>query len=144
MKNNGEVLRKIYSHVNLVATDVKYDKNFKEKYGGLCRRFPALLHNNGLAQSIAFCRSKGEGNSKFEFYKKFLNDLGGTLDLDLQKQSSLEFELAKRWDDIYGMNDISLYQLLTRRTFHAANWYKRYAEILLPSADQEKEASVNA
>ncbi len=106
--------KKAYGFVSLPET--KAEKNYPK----LARKFPALAHNCGLAQAIAFVRAK-EGNTG----TMYLNHLSSVM--DGPKNDLDERSLDERSREA----SLSEYQLLSQEAIEAATWLKRYAEALL-------------
>ena len=84
----------------------------KEEYMRFCKSFPAMIHNCGLCQSLAFAEAKTTGEHK---YLQHLSDVMEMADIT---QRSREAGILE-------------YQKLTRDALNAATWLKRYAEALL-------------
>jgi len=85
-----------------------------EDYSQLAKKFPALVHNCGLAQAIAFVRAK-EGTTGDAYISHLAQTMGETDDIGLISRSS----------------DLMKYQRLTREAIESATWLKRYSEALL-------------
>lgn len=95
----------------------KSDKD-NEEYSQLAKKFPALVHNCGLAQALAFVQAKEKEENVGKAYLSHLSEVMGIKkDEDLGKIS----RTAKLME----------YQHLTRETIEAATWLKRYSEALL-------------
>ena len=95
----------------------------EESYARVCRIFPALVHNSGLCQAVAFAQSKA--NNKGSEYKLYLKSLAKLLEM------KHEDELAEKSRTA----DVLAYQHLTMKAMSAASWLKRYAEALLKDPD---------
>ncbi len=95
----------------------------EEPYARVCRIFPALVHNSGLCQAVAFAQSKA--NNKGAEYKLYLKSLAKLLEINH------EDELAEKSCTA----DVLTYQHLTMKAMAAASWLKRYAEALLKDPD---------
>lgn len=91
-----------------------------QRYRSLARRFPALIHDCGLAQGIAFLQSKGQkkgdGSNQNE-YGYYLDHLKAVMALD-DRDAIHEVKLPE-------------YLRLSRDARQAAGWLKRYAEALI-------------
>lgn len=91
----------------------------KDAYLRLTKKFPALVHSCGLAQSLAFVAARGTDGGGVG--KKYIEHLTSVMALpegtDLQEQS----RNAELMD----------YQHLSGEAIEAATWIKRYAEALL-------------
>ena len=89
-----------------------------EEYSQLAKKFPALVHNCGLAQALAFLQAKEkDANIGKAYYSHLSEVMGLKKDEDLGKIS----RTAKLME----------YQHLTREAIEAATWLKRYSEALL-------------
>jgi CRISPR-associated protein Cmr5 len=95
--------------------EIKNDK-YNEEYNQLAKRFPALVHNCGLAQALAFVQAKEKDAGKA--YISHLSDV-----MDLKKDEDL--------GNISRSADLIKYQWLTREAIESATWLKRYSEALL-------------
>lgn len=85
-----------------------------DEYGQLAKKFPALVHNCGLAQSIAFVQAK-EGATGDAYISHLTQVMGETGDLGSSSRRA----------------DLMNYQRLTREAIESATWIKRYSEALL-------------
>jgi CRISPR-associated protein Cmr5 len=99
------------------VTTIKENKNEKtaRKYGVMSHKLPILIHTAGLAQALAFVESRG---AKDGIYKKFLDDLGKTIEEKTIVAKAREANL----------ND---YMRLTAQVMAALVWYKRFAQSIL-------------
>lgn len=97
--------------------EMKSDKD-NEEYSQLAKKFPALVHNCGLAQALAFVQAKEKDVNIGKAYLSHLSDVMG-----LKKDEDL---------GIISRNaELREYQRLTREAIEAATWLKRYSEALL-------------
>ncbi len=96
-------------------------------YARVCMTFPALIHNSGLCQAVAFAeaRDRREGNE----FGQYLNDLAVTLGIEAGQLSN-----RSRSDGVLS------YQHLTQDALAAASWMKRYAESLLKDERNSNKA----
>jgi CRISPR-associated protein Cmr5 len=85
-----------------------------EKYSGLAKKFPALVHNCGLVQAVAFVRAK-EGKTGEDYIKHLAKTMGEDGELGDKSRAA----------------DLMNYQRLTREAIEAATWLKRYSEAIL-------------
>jgi CRISPR-associated protein Cmr5 len=92
----------------------KGDKD--KEYSQLSKRFPALVHNCGLAQATAFVQAK-EG------------PVGGAYLANLSKVMGLKGD--KDLGTISREAGLVEYQRLTREAIESGTWLKRYSEALL-------------
>ncbi len=132
--NNGKPTRDqqraqaAYEAVSKVAQERK--KEWKEGYGRQCYRLPALIHECGLCQTVAFLEAKDKGK-KDTYFHHVLEDLANTA---LPLTDVTGFSKKVRSD---GMKD---YQWLTREAMACAQWMKRYAEAILKVDSTEGKA----
>jgi len=89
-------------------------KKETDDYAQLAKKFPALVHNCGLAQAIAFIQAKEEATGKA--YIAHLNRI-------MDEKSDIE-NTSRNADQVK-------YQWLTREIIMSATWLKRYSEALL-------------
>ena len=101
------------------VSSVEKEKVIKEKetedYAQIAKKFPALVHNCGLAQAIAFVQAKeGETGETYiaHLTKTMMSEEG---DIGSASRSA----------------DLMKYQRLTREVIESATWLKRYSEALL-------------
>lgn len=85
-----------------------------EDYAQLAKKFPALVHNCGLAQAIAFVQAK-EGATGEAYIAHLAQTMGSIGDIGSISRSA----------------DLMKYQKLTREAIESATWLKRYSEALL-------------
>ncbi len=101
-----------YSRVKKMENDGK-----KKDYGRLCLHLPALIHQCGLCQTVAFFEAKAKEKADSAHFK-VLADLEGVMrTLELPK-------LARN-------GALGPYLQLTREAMRSAEWMKRYAEAVL-------------
>lgn len=92
-----------------------------DEYKRVCQTFPALVHNGGLCQAVAFLQSKvSDQRGQVQHY---LDDLAGVLGMESSVLAAHSREA-----------EVLAYQRLTQHVLSAATWLKRYAEALLPSS----------
>ena len=107
---------------------VAQERDWKEKYGRMCRRLPFLILECGLCQTLAFLQSKVKRGEKTEF-GQVLNDLSAVA--GNEQDGSKYAEKARN----VGVTE---YQRMTREALECAQWFKRYAEALgIGSEDEE-------
>lgn len=105
----------------------KKGQPIEEAFARVCRSFPALIHNSGLCQAVAFAESKDQGKDK-EF-GQYLLSLSAILGID-RDHFTQESRTA----------DVLRYQRLTHEALMAASWLKRYAEALLKDSSSPGNA----
>jgi len=103
-----------YSCVSSIEKEKEIKKKEAEDYAQIAKKFPALVHNCGLAQAIAFVQAK-EGRT------------GETYIAHLTKTMSEEGDIGSASRSA----DLMKYQRLTREVIESATWLKRYSEALL-------------
>ena len=110
------------------VTEVK-GQRYEGQYGSWVKRLPALILTNGLGQTLAFLRAKGQGagNAPQTLYQHLsdwvLDEVGpGT-------GSLLEWLLTQ---------DSATYRRATTETLAFLNWLKRFAEAEL-KIEEEKD-----
>jgi len=96
------------------SAEKKMSKKEADDYAQLAKRFPALVHNCGLAQAIAFVQAK-EGRTGGAYITHLTRTMGEEGDIENTSRSA----------------DLMKYQRLTREAIESATWLKRYSESLL-------------
>ena len=96
-------------------------KGNRDKYKTAVLGFPALIQSCGLAQAIAFAKSK-------EDYKPYFDDLNKIVK-EVTDSGSLETQVIKA--------KLTEYMKLTRDTLEAASWLKRYVEAEFKNGEGE-------
>ena len=96
------------------------NKSLPEKYASFARSFPSLVHSCGLAQAVAFARSKDHG--------QYLDDLAAVLN----KLGHAEAVSADGLEKATREHLVPAYVRLSRNTLQAAGWLKRYVEAVAP------------
>lgn len=89
--------------------------NLSKEYVSFAKKFPALIHTCGLAQSIAFALAKSEHD--------YIGNLAFVLTAaghDLKDANSLDQAARKA--------ELGAYIRLSRDAINAASWLKRYVE----------------
>jgi CRISPR-associated protein Cmr5 len=99
-----------------VKARVSKDEGWRNEYGGMAHKIPILVRQAGLAQALAFIRSRGK-----EAHQTLLEDLAHTA-----ARLNAE-ELITRSREA----SLTTYLHLTREVLTAALWYKRFAQSLL-------------
>lgn len=85
-----------------------------EDYSQLAKKFPALVHNCGLAQAIAFVLAKESDTGK-TYISHLTQTMGEKGDIENTSRTA----------------DLMKYQQLAREAIESATWLKRYSEALL-------------
>ncbi|MEZ5591829.1 MAG: type III-B CRISPR module-associated protein Cmr5 [Gammaproteobacteria bacterium] len=102
--------------------DGKPDED-EAQYKRFAKRFPALLHQSGLAQALAFAESKAPAG--------YLDNLATVIDEGLTREELCNKARTASLRD---------YRFYSREAMTAASWLKRYAEALL-SGDEDEESN---
>ncbi|MCD6086767.1 MAG: type III-B CRISPR module-associated protein Cmr5 [Candidatus Hydrothermae bacterium] len=98
--------------------DVK--KNSKD-YRAAIRKLPAMILTSGLAQTVAFYLSKGEGKPYYEIVRNMAGSLGkltGVEDIGTPEKFTKKIKDANH----------ETYILLSNEALKYATWLKRFAE----------------
>jgi CRISPR type III-B/RAMP module-associated protein Cmr5 len=104
---------------------------FKKSYATAVHRFPFLIRQNGLQQTLAFyagkAKAKEENNQKAEATAEglFLDQILTTL--SLRDTGSTPVNILKK----LAQADLQSYMLHTRRCLEMALWYRRFVESVL-------------
>jgi len=101
----------VNEHIN------KTSETEQKKYRSLARSFPALVHECGLVQAVAFLQVSGK--SERDALLKHLEEISDTqlaIDSKTKEESYLK---------------LSSYLHLSQQVLAAASWLKRYAEALI-------------
>ncbi|CAK8721614.1 hypothetical protein GMJAKD_10825 [Candidatus Electrothrix aarhusensis] len=104
---------------------------FKKNYATAVHRFPFLIRQNGLQQTLAFYAGKAEAkkendqNSSSTAEGQFLSHILKTLNLNDSGKDRVEIleKLAKA--------ELESYMHATRRCLEVAIWYRRFVESVL-------------
>jgi CRISPR-associated protein Cmr5 len=99
-----------------------------KRYRARCRSLPVMIHQCGLAQTLAFCQSRNSKNGDPHLYGAWLQDLAH---ITGQSPESL----AKKSRE----TDLQTYMHLTHQVLHAASWLKNYAEALIERGDDNDD-----
>jgi CRISPR type III-B/RAMP module-associated protein Cmr5 len=103
------------------------NEKLQEDYKALARRFPALIHNAGLCQAVAFALSKGGSQERSSAHQQYLDDLAAVM--GFASGSDLHERCLQA-----GLGE---YFLLTRSAMDAAGWLSRYVEAVFPEKPVE-------
>ena len=85
-----------------------------EKYSRFAKKFPALIHTCGLAQSVSFALAKKEN--------EFVDDLAAVLEASGHPEVSSTSALQQQTHNL----PLGSYLRLSRDAISAAAWLKRY------------------
>jgi CRISPR/Cas system CMR-associated protein Cmr5 small subunit len=94
-------------------------KEDHKEYGGNCLRLPAMIHQCGLCQTLAFLQAKA---AKHAAFRRLLDDLAGVTGLAATGDALAAETRAA---------DLGKYQRFTREALAGATYLKRYAEAVL-------------
>jgi CRISPR-associated protein Cmr5 len=103
--------------------------NWKGKYGSVVRKLPSYILANGLGQTLAFLKAKGEGRpgDEHEVLYQHLAEW-------LQKQLHIGGDLLE-W--LANTATSQQYRLATMEALALLQWLKRFAEAELPKGREE-------
>jgi CRISPR-associated protein Cmr5 len=100
--------------------DAALKKGEHAGYKSECMHLPALIHQCGLCQALAFLDAKGAGGKRY--FHQLLEDVAGVSRLaDSREKLTAKARTA----------GVQEYQRMTAETMACAQWLKRYAEALL-------------
>src|SRR5438876_5885851 len=102
----------IYKQVSAVK---KFSETERNRYGAMAHQLPILIRTAGLAQALAFLKSRDT-----EGHKRLLTNLAATIGQPGQLSSD---KLLQRARGEHG-EGIADYMLLTRQVMAALLWYK--------------------
>ncbi len=88
------------------------------EFRSFAREFPSLVHSCGLAQAVAFARTKKQHHADY------LEDLSAVLKVVGHTETATVDGLERATRD----NSVPAYIRLSRNALLAAGWLKRYAE----------------
>jgi CRISPR-associated protein Cmr5 len=100
---------------------------FEGDYGSLARRIPALVQTNGLGQTLAFLKAKGNDNKAHQVLYDHLSDwvVG-----QMGWRRELLVEVVER--------DTAGYRRATAEAMAFLNWLKRFAEAELEAEEAQR------
>ncbi len=102
------------------------DQSYRDNYGSMALRFPALVRSAGLVQALAFVNSRGKDE-----HRDFVYDLAAVL-AKLNQQDKKDREQAFKWlFEQARTADLPHYLHLTRETLAVADWFKRFSQSIL-------------
>jgi CRISPR-associated protein Cmr5 len=111
-------------------------ENEVKSFGRQCLRLPALIHQCGLCQAIAFLEAKAKG--KDNEFKKVVESLAHVIGAPMPESQRLNGnDFAKQ------VREASMveYQWLTREALKASQWLKRYSEAILGAKATDEDRS---
>jgi CRISPR-associated protein Cmr5 len=103
-------------------------QKYKGKYGTLARKMPTLIQTNGLAQTLAFLKSKGKGQED-NHHTTACNHISNWFCTRFNWKNNTDL-----LNQILNM-DSQTYRLATSEALSFLQWLKRFAEAELPSED---------
>jgi len=116
----------VYEAVKKYQKENSKNKTALDEYGGMALKLPVLVHTAGLAQALAFVKSRGKTS-----LDALLDDLAQVInekDADNFLKRSRE---AKLQDYVY----------LTKKSLTALEWFKRYAQSVLNVESTDDDGS---
>ena len=102
----------------------------KKEYKTIVKKLPVLIKTNGLGQSLAFLKSKGEKDSRKEknAHDKLYEQIGTWLQTeDVKGLIPQEGELVKEIIQL----ESHVYRQVTVETMALLNWIRRFADGLI-------------
>ena len=111
------------AYLGVVNTLEALRKEDRDRYTSFAREFPSLVHSCGLAQAVAFARSKHR--------KEYLEDFAAVLNAIGHPEAASTENLEKATRE----HDVPAYVRLSRNALRAASWLKRYVDA--ETAEQE-------
>ncbi|WP_446008869.1 type III-B CRISPR module-associated protein Cmr5 [Candidatus Electrothrix sp.] len=113
-----------------VQNVLEQEEEFKKSYATAVHRFPFLIRQNGLQQTLAFYAGKAHAkaetgqNTRDTAEGLFLDHILATLNLNSEPdQVNILKDLARA--------DLQSYMRHTRRCLEVALWYRRFVESVL-------------
>jgi CRISPR-associated protein Cmr5 len=115
----------VYQQVQAVKKE--FPENYRQ-YGSMCHRLPLLIRTAGLAQALAFVKSRDK-----DIYKRLLEDLMITIkDTTASSGSATSSEgEGNRIVQQAIEAELNEYMRLTWQVMAALVWYKRFAQSIL-------------
>jgi CRISPR type III-B/RAMP module-associated protein Cmr5 len=107
-----------------IATDQE-----NKRYRARCRSLPVMIHQCGLAQTLAFCQSRNSASGDPYQYGAWLADIVEVLG---KQTSELLAEESRK-------ANLQTYMHLTHQVLHAASWLKNYAEASIETGDDNDD-----
>lgn len=111
-----EYAQEVYKRVESFGQRNAKDTPERKQYGAMAHKFPVLVRQAGLIQTLAFVNTRGK-----EAHKVLLGDLAQVV----AGQSHDEFVSQCR------EADLTTHMWLTRQTLSALEWFKRFAQSVL-------------
>jgi CRISPR-associated protein Cmr5 len=111
-----EYAKKVYEKVENFGQQYVKDSSERTQYGSMAHKFPVLVRQAGLIQTLAFVHTRGK-----KAHQALLGDLAHVV----SNQSADEFVRQCR------EADLTAYMWLTRQTLSALEWFKRFAQSVL-------------
>ena len=101
----------------------------KKEYKSAAKQFPVLIKMNGLGQSLAFLKSKGEKDESKpkNAHDKLYEHIGNWLQTEDKKQLVPKGELVEKVIKL----ESPLYRQVTVETLALFNWIRRFVDGLI-------------
>ncbi len=125
MSNHKHPLKETANARALFAYE-QVDDHYSKNYTSYVKKMPALIMNNGLANTVAFATEKGK---KWKEWKEILDDLEEWLKSDECPIPSTLKEKIKKGNfskSIILLNSDE-YRIITREILNYLNWLRRFA-----------------
>lgn len=107
-------------------------QDFRKKYGSLARKAPMLILTNGLGQTLAFLKAKGQGNASNEhtvLFRQLSNWVLGQVGTGTETNNSDLLQWVLEHDSV-------AYRRATTEALAFLTWLKRFAEAELPTEEE--------
>ena len=104
--------------------------SLKKEYKSAAKKFPVLIKTNGLGQSLAFLKSKGEKDESKpkNAHDKLYEDIGTWLQTeDVKRLVRKDEELIKKVIQL----ESPAYRQVTTETIALLNWIRRFVDGLI-------------
>ena len=116
-----------FDAVNGISQNCSDD--LKKKYKTAAKKLPVLIKTNGLGQTLAFVKSKGEKEQKKEKngYDKLYDQIGNWLQTEDAKRLVPQGELVEQVIQLQS----PAYRQVTVETLALLNWIRRFVDGLM-------------
>lgn len=109
-----------------IRASLPNDKSRDSDFISLAKKFPALIHTCGLAQSVAFAKAK----ENLHYLACLARTLQAAGHISIQDTETLCHEARNQ--------SFEGYLRLSRDAINAASWLKRYTEATAPEESEEE------
>ncbi len=107
------------------ASGKAQDGSVIDKYRIACNKTPSLIHQSGLLQALVFQAARGDHERTYvaDLARTYLSGQSTHVDLITRVQTA----------------DLNEYMAMTHDLAEIAQWFRRFAQILLPRTPDAKE-----